>query len=136
MEIEAVLQRADVRTAASIAREFVTMGVVLTRLQDSTILWVSPGVESLLGYEPEELMGEPATSFLHHEDARHATHARAKAEEGTTTSGVYRLRHRDGHYVRMRRIAWPSGDDIVVAVVVPPQKPLNAVSPGSFGNAN
>ena len=66
---------------------------------DATILWDSPGITSVLGYEPEERVGTAGFDYLHPDDAEEATsilgellgapgtHARRlSCESGTATA--------------------------------------------------
>ncbi len=39
--------------------------------ENGTIRYVSPAIERILGYQPEELSGQPATAILHPEDSAH-----------------------------------------------------------------
>lgn len=128
MDIDTVLQRADVRAVVAVARETDGMFVMLTQPDDSTVAWISPGVTRLLGYEPDDVVGQPAWSFLHEDDARRAAQARTAAKAGLTSSGDYAVRHRDGHHVKMRRVAWLSGD-VVVGVLVSPHTPVSVRPP-------
>jgi PAS domain S-box-containing protein len=63
-------------------------------------LYVSPAVERILGYTPEEVVGRPVHEVLetHPDDIRHGTEmlALAVANPGLTVRGEYRVRHRDG----------------------------------------
>lgn len=64
-------------------------------------LYVSPSCRTLLGYEPEELLGKSGLAFIHPDDlpiiqqTYHATFA-----EGQTIQAVtYRYQHKAGHYL-------------------------------------
>ncbi len=68
--------------------------------QNSTISYVGPSIESLLGYRPEELIGQKLLGFIHPDDA--AT-ARAALDAAANRSGVskyaeVRVRHKDGSW--------------------------------------
>jgi PAS domain S-box-containing protein len=72
--------------------------------------YVSPSCRELLGYEPEELVGKAGDLILHPDDVEHVM---AAFQELLTKPGhdrdcmIYRLRHRDGHWVwveSMRRV--------------------------------
>ncbi|MDP9329852.1 MAG: EAL domain-containing protein [Actinomycetota bacterium] len=77
-------------------------------------IYVSPQVESLLGYSVEEWMSDPGLweKVLHPDDTHPATQAAWK----TTVSGVpynieYRMLHRDGRVVWVRDDAYIRRDD-------------------------
>ncbi len=67
---------------------------------DFTALYVSPSVERLLGYKPEDLIGHPATEFIHRDDAGAALAAvqRAFLNPGSAESVQVRIRHVDGSW--------------------------------------
>jgi len=71
-----------------------------TPAPDWTYIDVSPAVERLLGYTPEELIGTRGRDLFHPEDAdnleRRADSVRY--DKGMYTN-VYRYRHKQGHYV-------------------------------------
>lgn len=58
--------------------------------------YVSPTVERVLGYKPNELAGHSALDFIHPDDMEATVAALAQAAEnpGTTTSVLVRFRHR------------------------------------------
>jgi diguanylate cyclase (GGDEF)-like protein/PAS domain S-box-containing protein len=66
------------------------------------ISFVSPSMERILGYAPEELIGVPVSALVHPNDLNQ-THAALTAirEPGATTHLAYRARARDGHYLRV-----------------------------------
>ncbi|MBR9885701.1 MAG: PAS domain S-box protein [Oceanospirillales bacterium] len=67
---------------------------------DWTYIDVSPAVERLLGYKPEELIGTPGRALFHPDDA---DNLQQRAESVRYVRGmytnVYRYRHKQGHYV-------------------------------------
>jgi len=77
----------------------------------TTYLYVSPASKTLLGYAPEELLGKRAFEFMHPEDAellRQKHSEQSRNPEQVTL--VYRLRHKDGHYVWVESAASPMCD--------------------------
>src|SRR5215217_252204 len=62
--------------------------------------YASPACRSLLGYEPEELMGRPAREFVHPDDLERTstTHPLMAQHRGSHTV-TYRIRRKDGSYV-------------------------------------
>ena len=79
---------------------------------DATILWVSPSVEDLLGWRPEDLKGRKAIEFLHPEDAGRvavASHALNRGERGSYEA---RFRRADGTYRWLQVTARPLRDEV------------------------
>jgi PAS domain S-box-containing protein len=75
--------------------------------EDGTIRYVSPAVERILGYRPEELIGQPGTAVLHPEDQRTMRtdlERWLKSPDGSTT-GQYRYRHKDGSWRTLESVA-------------------------------
>jgi PAS domain S-box-containing protein len=63
--------------------------------------YVSPGIERLLGYRPEELVGRAGMDFVHPNDIELATSTRADvltSDKGVRTVEI-RARHRDGSWI-------------------------------------
>jgi PAS domain S-box-containing protein len=74
--------------------------VITRHALDGTFLYVSPAIRTLLGYEPEELLGRSALELFHPEDAPRITQLVTEAiAQGKTATYTYRVRHKDGHYV-------------------------------------
>ncbi|MFA9516044.1 PAS domain-containing sensor histidine kinase [Halopenitus sp. H-Gu1] len=68
---------------------------------DGNLEYVSPSVERILGYEPEELMNENAFDIVHPDDRDQLRETFAKLLEGqteTTFSTEHRIRHADGSW--------------------------------------
>jgi PAS domain S-box-containing protein len=87
--------------------------IVLVSDHNGVFQYVSPQVKKVLGYDPEELKGKEAFSFIHPEDLLPAMEALQTAIEEGQYSLEYRVRHRDGHYVDfwgMGRIVQSDGD--------------------------
>lgn len=64
------------------------------------VRYISPAVERVLGYRPEELVGQNAFDFLHRDDAQAtaAALARAMTDPAAVAHVEHRLRHRDGSW--------------------------------------
>jgi len=62
--------------------------------------YVSPAVERMLGYRPEERIGRPATELIHPDDRDRvaAFQRELAARPGANLSLEYRARHRDGSW--------------------------------------
>nr|WP_290223468.1 PAS domain S-box protein [Trichocoleus desertorum] len=73
---------------------------------DGTFLYVSPACHSLLGYEPEELLGRSAYDFHHMDDLEAVRLIHDTILEMPDTYSVsYRFRHQQGHYVWLESTA-------------------------------
>ncbi|MFS0839034.1 PAS domain S-box protein [Paenibacillus sp. 1P03SA] len=62
-----------------------------------TILYISPSVEGLLGYKPEEMIGRKRVDFYHPEDAFQMRNRDKLYSEKETF--IRRVRHKQGHYI-------------------------------------
>ncbi|HEU4847065.1 MAG TPA: PAS domain S-box protein, partial [Rubrobacteraceae bacterium] len=67
---------------------------------DGTILYVSPAIERVLGYRPEERVGSNTFELVHPDDVARARRlfARDLRNPGATSSIGVRVRHRDGSW--------------------------------------
>ena len=74
---------------------------MITRLDlDFVRRYVSPSSTELLGYEPQELVGQKPITLSHPEDADRLTAMYSRMAAGLERdSTTYRIRHRDGHWV-------------------------------------
>ena len=94
--------------------------VVVVVNRQGLIAYVSPSIETLTGYEPESLIGQPVFSFLHPDDAApgeslfHATQASPSPIPATE----FRLRHRDGHFLFAEGVGTPLFDDPAIEGLV------------------
>ncbi|MEQ8677063.1 MAG: PAS domain S-box protein [Aggregatilineales bacterium] len=64
-----------------------------------TFVYVNPTFATMLGYEPEDLIGLNKEAFAHPDDIRIIHNARLERERGETTANEIRLQHKNGHYV-------------------------------------
>ncbi len=63
-------------------------------------LYVSPACRTLLGYEPEELIGHPAFEFIHPDDIFTVDQTRSTIiEQPIVSTTVYRVRCKNGDYI-------------------------------------
>jgi PAS domain S-box-containing protein len=96
------------RVLAESMNEFVSL-----RDPDGRYLYVSPSCRRLLGYEPSELIDREPFELVHPGDVervRGSLHARMlRGERGV--SAVYRIRHKDGHYVWFETLGSPLLDE-------------------------
>jgi PAS domain S-box-containing protein len=67
---------------------------------DGTVRYESSSIERILGYEPEELVGENAFAYVHPDDAERVRSAFAEAlqERGVSPRVEFRFRHADGSW--------------------------------------
>lgn len=68
---------------------------------DGTILYQSPSVKRILGYEQDEMVGQNAFVLLHPDDITTCTSLFTQVIEqpGVPITGRFRYRHKDGHYL-------------------------------------
>ncbi len=81
---------------------------------DGKLLYVSPACKTLLGYEPEEMIGHPQSYFAHPEDLANGG---SQTQIGITQTShtytyIHRLRHHDGHYLWFETITRPVRDPV------------------------
>jgi PAS domain S-box-containing protein len=85
--------------------------------------YASPACRSLLGYEPEELIGHSAYEFVHPDDLERTRTTHPLIPPHPTPSTVtYRIRRKDGSYVwfetTTRRVRQPRVDDAIETTAV------------------
>jgi two-component system cell cycle sensor histidine kinase/response regulator CckA len=87
---------------------------------DGKIVFISASVRHVLGYAPEELDQTVALRLVHPEDqARaHRLLAGAAAKPGVPLSGVFRVRHRDGHWRHIEVVSVSRLDDPALRGIV------------------
>lgn len=89
---------------------------------DGTRTYISPALERLTGYTPEELIGKNAFDIIHEDDRPHVEVAAQRLRQGTTEQETvaFRRMHRDGREIwletSLRVAAEPSGQFSVVGV--------------------
>lgn len=79
---------------------------------DGVVLYISPAVKTLLGYEPETLIGKTRAEISHPDDVLNNGSQIRSGISSTLNTFTYthRLRHRDGHYLWFETIARPVRD--------------------------
>jgi diguanylate cyclase (GGDEF)-like protein/PAS domain S-box-containing protein len=103
------LQRAarDYQTLAENASD-----VVMRVDSAGLIQWISPSVRSVLGWDPELLIGTPSISLVEHEDREQVLGVRDRIlHEGVTSSSVARFRTTSGTTVEMSGTGRPVVDE-------------------------
>ncbi len=94
VEAETTLRQTQARFEALVehASDLITVNDM-----DGTLTYASPSAETVLGYEPSELVGHSARDLIHPDDlARLEQAAGAQFEQGVAEPILYRARHRDG----------------------------------------
>lgn len=72
---------------------------------DGRMLYVSPACKTILGYNPEELIGRISFDFIHREDATLVRNLFKSDPVGATYTVAYRAMHKHGHYVWLESTA-------------------------------
>lgn len=115
-------REAEARLRASEERyrllaEHTTDVITRTRLPEGTLMYVSPASRTVLGYEPEELIGTSATDLIHPEDMRRLRDGeQTRFDAAGNLRLEYRARHRDGHWVWIESMVHAVTDDDGAAV--------------------
>ncbi|MFC5451169.1 PAS domain S-box protein [Paenibacillus aestuarii] len=73
--------------------------VILRLTPDGKISYVSPAIRIQLGFEPDELIGKYAYDYWHPEDMNGGWLRRGYSDNADSRIFVYRLRHKNGHYI-------------------------------------
>lgn len=90
---------------------------------DGRYQYASPASRSLIGYEPEELIGKPVFELFHPDEMEHArvTHERIQRDPDAVTF-THRLRSKNGNYVwcecRIRAERDPETGEVVQLLAV------------------
>jgi len=73
---------------------------------DGTILYQSPAITHILGYQPEEMVGQNAFVFLHPDDVAASVNSLTQGlqQPDLSTTSQFRYLHKDGHYVWLEGI--------------------------------
>ena len=87
---------------------------------DGTITYESPGVQRVLGFAPEELVGTRIFEHVHPDDLRlvREVFRRGEGKPGLTESLEVRVRHRDGGWRTLEAVGKNLLDDSTVGGVV------------------
>ena len=79
--------------------------MVTRRNRDNVITYASPAHKSILGWDPDDMIGRPAAEFMHPDDIDRVRAARARAaEHGDSPTIIARIRHSDGHYLPLELV--------------------------------
>ncbi len=88
----------------------------------SECLYVSPSVQTLLGYTPAELIGQQTFNLIHPDDQPilWAAYASALERKDLILPHQYRARHKAGHYIWLETVGKPlfqDGSDAVLEII-------------------
>ena len=73
--------------------------VVTCNDEDGSYVYVSPSVETVLGWRPDELMGQPPAFLWHPEDLARGSDLHAALSVGEMARVEWRARRADGTFV-------------------------------------
>lgn len=78
---------------------------------DHTVLWVSPSIKNLLGWEPAEWIGQPITNFVAAESLLSLRANLARVSQGLPVVARYQARAKDGshHWAESRAMPYIDG---------------------------
>ncbi|PWB72320.1 MAG: hypothetical protein C3F07_12150 [Anaerolineales bacterium] len=79
---------------------------------NGVFLYASPACKTLLGYEPEELIGASVVPFVHPDNIKQLLNILASSKWGDVTVTVdYRARHKNGKYIWLETTTRPFFDE-------------------------
>jgi len=88
--------------------------------RNSRLIYLSPAVDNVEGYQPEELLGRLATDLTHPDDLPVVGGAVEKllAQPGKPIALIWRRRHKDGRWIWLEGVATNMLDDPSVGAIV------------------
>jgi diguanylate cyclase (GGDEF)-like protein/PAS domain S-box-containing protein len=95
--------------------------IVLAADTDARFTYVSPSVEEVLGYTPEEMLGRTPADFIPPEDeTARAQELATLAPDGTLLTGRFRARHKDGRILWLERLTrkTPQGSRVAFVTTI------------------
>ncbi len=121
----AVEKHRSAKEAASTRRFFSTLVEYTTAVipvidPTGTLLYVSPSSKRILGYEPEDVIGDNAFDYIHPEDVERASSKFLETIENPESMPevIYRFKHADGSWVELHGRAKNLIDDEDVGGIV------------------
>ena len=80
--------------------------IISTYDTHGTFLYVSPACQGILGYEPDELVGESFLRYVHADDARQIEELLSSTPSNNPVTAIpYRARRKDGEYIWLETTA-------------------------------
>jgi len=88
--------------------------------EDATMKYQSPSIERILGYDPEENLGDNAFEWMHPDDRVEMAElfAESVGSDEPIRTGEYRLKHKDGSWRYMESIGIDRREDPAVGGIV------------------
>jgi PAS domain S-box-containing protein len=89
--------------------------------RDGTVVYKSPSVKGVLGYDPQELIGKSCFDLIHSDDLSHVMEVfqTALAEPGRTVTVQFRYLHKDGSWRHLEAVAQNKiGDPEINGIVI------------------
>lgn len=107
-----VLDHHAIRRLAELSVDRDDLLVSILEPDDGTVLWVSEaGLRSLVGREPQEVIGKPSHTLGSRGDAEYWKHTRAEAATGETVQAVREYERPDGRRIRLASTIWRADGD-------------------------
>lgn len=75
------------------------------------VVYISPAIKSIIGYEPHELIGKHFSDLVYSEDLRVMKEGFEASLEGKNAPMDYRILKKDGSYIWLRALSKPIKDD-------------------------
>lgn len=85
--------------------------VQLQARMDGVIEFVSPAIRDVLGWDPEDLIGQTPAAFMHPEDLALLREAGQRLQAGQAPTRIGRLRRKDGTYAWIESVMSPVLDE-------------------------
>jgi PAS domain S-box-containing protein len=117
LEAAAILRRSEERFGYLIQNLSDVITIVAV---DGTMLYHSPSLERVAGYQPAELLGSSFLAFVHSEDepAVRAALERVTLKVGSVAPPEYRFRRKDGSWVWLESVVNNLLNDVAVGGIV------------------
>jgi PAS domain S-box-containing protein len=117
LQAAAILRRSEERFGYLIQNLSDVITVVAV---DGTMLYHSPSIERVAGYQPSELLGKSLLAFIHPEDepAVRAALERVTLKVGSAAPPEYRFCHKDGSWVWLESVGNNLLNDVAVGGIV------------------
>ncbi len=122
LEQKVLEQTAAIRSSEERFRSLIenASDLVVVTAADGTVVYVSPSIMRIGGYQAEEVIGKSFLIHAHPDDQSDATNVikRLLRDPQTPQSSALRFRHREGTWVMLESIARNALDDPAIAGIV------------------